>query len=119
MAQNIFPASEGERARYAMQIDFKKAYVSGICIIVNDGDILKASVVNEFGVSALSFTYNVKKDKVKILSVIGKMNRWYVKRVLKRDLREVIHQMQSGGDRYENRKLHLTYTFSPLMESER
>ena len=31
-AQNTFPATEGERMRYSVQIDFGKAYLSGIGI---------------------------------------------------------------------------------------
>lgn len=57
-AQNTFPATEGERVRYSVQIDFGKAYLSGIGIMACvDGEVI-GSVFNEFGVSALSFSYN-------------------------------------------------------------
>ena len=57
-AQNTFPAKEGEKVRYSVQIDFGKAYLSGIGIMAYvDGEVL-GSVFNEFGMSALSFSYN-------------------------------------------------------------
>ena len=85
-----FPAKDGEKSRYSVQIDFGKAYISGVGIFAYTGNIIAASVFNEFGVSALSFSYNPQKDKVKILSMAGKLNRWYIKYVMKKDLKKVI-----------------------------
>lgn len=56
------PLDEGERARYSVQIDVKKAYISGICGMLFEDGKLKASVVNEFGLSAMDFEYNPQKD---------------------------------------------------------
>jgi hypothetical protein len=113
-AQNTFPATEGERMRYSVQIDFGKAYLSGIGIMACvDGEVL-GSVFNEFGVSALSFSYNPQKDKVKILSIIGKLNKWYIRRVIKKDMKKVIAVLKEGGTTYTNQKYHITYTFKQL-----
>lgn len=113
-AQGSFPTEEGEKARYSVQIDFGKAYLSGIGILACiDGEVL-GSVFNEFGVSALSFSYNPQKDKVKIISVIDKLNRWYIRRVIKRDMKKVIGVLKEGGSTYTNQKYHITYTFQQL-----
>lgn len=109
-----FPAKDGEKNRYSVQIDFGKAYISGVGIFAYTGNIIAASVFNEFGVSALSFSYNPQKDKVKILSMAGKLNRWYIKYVLKKDLKKVIKTLQEGGTSYKNQKYDITYTFTPL-----
>lgn len=108
------PSNEGERARYGVQIDVKKAYISGICGMLFENGKLKASVVNEFGLSAMDFEYNPQKDKVKIINVIKKLDHWYIKRVLKRDLRILIHNLRQGINKYENTKYEITYTFQPL-----
>jgi hypothetical protein len=76
--------------------------------------MIAASVFNEFGVSALSFSYNPQKDKVKILNLAGKLNRWYIKSVIKKDLKKLIKVLQEGGTSYKNQKYNITYTFVPL-----
>lgn len=117
-AQKEFPKNEGDRARYNVQIDFKKAYISGLCLMLMEDDIIKASVVNEFGVSALDYTYNPTKQKVKILKVMGKMNKWYIKKVLKRDLKQVMLNLPQGENTYEDKKYSIKYTFEPLNETQ-
>ena len=108
------PSTEGERARYSVQIDVKKAYISGICGMLFDEGKLKASVVNEFGFSAMDFEYDTQKDKVKIINIVKKLDHWYIKRVLKRDLRILIHNLRQGIYKHENTKYEITYNFQPL-----
>ena len=108
------PSNEGERARYSVQIDVKKAYISGICGMLFEDGKLKACVVNEFGLSAMDFEYDPQKDKVKIINVIKKLDHWYIKRFLKRDLRILIHNLRQGIYRHENTKYEITYNFQPL-----
>ena len=108
------PSSEGERACYSVQIDVKKAYISGICGMLFDEGKLKASVVNEFGFSAMDFEYDTQKDKVKIINIVKKLDHWYIKRVLKRDLRILIHNLRQGIYKHENTKYEITYNFQPL-----
>jgi hypothetical protein len=84
----------------------------GIFVFANNR--ITGSIFNEFGVSALSFSYNPEKEKVKILSVAGKLNRWYIKYVIRKDLKKVIKVLQEGGTSYKNQKRNITYTFTPL-----
>lgn len=115
-AQSSYPANEGDRARYNVQIDIRNAYISGICMMMKEEQIV-ASIVNEFGVSALSFNYNEKKDKVKIVSAMKQINKWYIKKVLKRDLREIMHRLRDGShETYENTRFNIKYTFTPLQD---
>ena len=114
MEAQSLPSNEGERARYSVQIDIKKAYISGICGMLFEEGKLKASVVNEFGLSAMDFEYNPQKDKVKIINIIKKLDHWYIKRVLKRDLRILLHNLEHGIYKHENAKYEITYIFQPL-----
>ena len=115
-SQVQFPDKDGERAKYDVKIDIRKAYISGVCMMMKDEGIVKASIVNEFGLSAVDFTYNPSKDKVKILNVMSKMDKWYIKRVLRKDLRNIMHQLPQGIYTYENKKQHIIYTFNPLKD---
>ena len=110
MAQ--LPQTFGESVRYDVSIEMPKGYVSGLCVMSCDGDTLKGVLVNEFGVTALAFTYSQTKDKVKIVSVMSMLDKWYIRRVLRRDLREVIHTLRSGNDTYLNGKCKIKYHFS-------
>ena len=110
MAQ--LPQSNGERMRYDVNIEMPKGYISGICVMTYDEDKLKGAVVNEFGVTAMAFTYNERKDKVKLVNVIDMLDKWYIRRVLRSDLREVIHGLRNGNDTYINEKRKIKYQFT-------
>jgi hypothetical protein len=94
-----------------MYIEFEKGYLSGICILGKENNIIKSSIINEFGVSIMDFTYDIKKDKVKLMYVMNTLNKWYIKRVLKKDLKEVMHLMHNGENEYRNNKRKLYYQF--------
>lgn len=113
------PQNEGDRQRYDVQIDIRGGYISGLCAMLKDEGIIKASIVNEFGVSAVSFTYNPQKDKVKIVSAIAQLDKWYIRRVLRKDLRNVVHLLQNGDvATYENVKYNIRYDFRRTAASE-
>lgn len=118
-AQTLYPVSVGDKARYAAVIEMPKAYLSGICILYHDeGSKINGSLFNEFGISALDFTYDENRDKVKLHHVIKMMNKWYIKKVLRHDLRELVHQLRIGNGIYINEKYHLRYQFTPLEAAE-
>lgn len=114
--QRLFPVEEGERKKYNALIEMPKGYLSGICVLLKEDGVVKGCVFNEFGISALDFTYSPEKDKVKLHSVISMMNKWYIKKVLKRDLRQLFHEMQEGNTTYQDAKYKINYQFTPLKE---
>lgn len=116
MAQGAFPVQTGDRARYTALIEMPKAYISGICILLREEEILKGAVFNEFGISAIDFSYCPEKDKVKLHHVVKMLDRWYIRRVLKKDLRQLIHSLQRGETQYRNEKYKINYKFTPLKE---
>lgn len=116
-AQQLFPANAGDRARYSAYIEMPKAYISGVCIMLNDGEEIKGSLFNEFGISSLSFTYSIAKDKVKLHDVIPMMDKWYIRRVLRKDLRQLLHCLQDGQSSYKNERYQIVYHFTLLNET--
>ena len=116
VAQTLYPQNQGDKVRSSAMIEMPKGYVSGICVMYNDGTDVKASIFNEFGISAIDFVYNPQKDKVKLVSVIKMLNKWYIRRLLKSDLRKVIHKLQQGEGEYRNEKYKIDYKFSELKD---
>ena len=112
MAQKVYPETNGDKVRYNIQIDIKKAYLSGICILSKQENCIVSSIVDEFGVSLMDFSYNPEKKKVKILSITKKLDRWYIKRILKKDIRSMLEVMQTGGNEFVNSKYKIKYIFS-------
>lgn len=55
------------------------------------GNEIIGSMFNEFGVSVLSFIYDRNKNKLKLRDVMGMLDKWYIKRVLKSDLTLCLH----------------------------
>ena len=121
--------SDNSRARYSFGITMPKAYLSGIMITADTDSTVCGSMVNEFGVSAIDFIYDRRKDSVKLVRVIDFLNKWYIRRVLRNDIRrclqELHHMAPASQKGYEvttdadtititNTGRKISYTFSPL-----
>lgn len=117
-AQVCFPSTQGEKAKYSAYIDMPQGYVSGVCVLFNEGTVIRGSLFNEFGITALSFSYDIKKEKIKLYSVVKLMDKWYIKRILKKDLKQLMKCLQKGEYVYQNEKYHITYSFSTLNTEE-
>ena len=115
-AQTTFPSAEGERVKYAAYIEMPKAYVSGICVLLQEDGLIKGSLFNEFGITALDFTYNPQRDKIKLHSVMKMMDKWYIRKVLKKDLRQVMKTLKEGQTEYTNQRRHIVYRFHGIEE---
>lgn len=120
-------------AKYSFQIDASRGYVSGILIANEDNENIYGSMVNEFGVSAIDFVYSKKQKKVRLESVVSFLNKWYIKRVLKNDIKYCLQVLYASpqekqpacyemrrGEKGEivvnNTKRGLVYTFTPLKD---
>ncbi len=113
----LFPDSAGSKVRYNATIEMAKGYVSGVCIMVNDEGIIKGSLFNEFGISAIDFTYQPDTKKVKLLSVIKMLNKWYIKKVLRKDLVQVMENLSKGISSYHDKKYKIDYNFTVLKDA--
>lgn len=119
--------------RYSFQIETKKAFISGLLLANENDRVIIGSMINEFGVSAIDFTYKKKKQKVKLQNVVSFLNKWYIKMVLKNDLKFCLHILYGTpfksknnydvvhiGDTVSiiNHKRNLKYTFTPLNQKD-
>ena len=117
-AQSLLPQTAGEKARFSALIEMPKGYMSGICVLLCDGDIIKGSMFNDFGITFMDFSYSMQKDKVKLLSVQKMMDKWYIRKLLRCDLRQLFHAMQEGREEYRDEKYKMLFRFVPLTDDE-
>lgn len=123
----------GQRWRYAFEITTPKAAITGIMIVKETDNEILGSMFNEFGVSAIEFRYDKKKDKIKLVNVIGFLNKWYIRMTLKKDIRLSLHILFDipykpnknyvitdieNGCKLANKKRKLTYTFNRIPAPE-
>jgi hypothetical protein len=115
----VYPDSVDQRVRYEIVIEMPKAYLSGLMIMYKPEEgRVDASVINEFGISLMDFSYNEKKDKIKIHSITDKLNKWYIKRTLSNDFKNILKAMHSGSCEYLNSKRKIKYSFQLANETE-
>lgn len=112
--KSYFPDTVGAKVKYSATIEMRKGYVSGICVLLNDEGCIKGCLFNEFGISALDFVYFPDKHKVKLVSVIKMLNKWYIKKVLKADIAQVMELLRQGKTCYRNERFKIDYNFTLL-----
>jgi len=118
-ASTLYPDTLQSITRQEFVMEMPKGYVSGIMILRRiEADKLCGSLVNEFGISMFDFTYDESRRKLKLESVIKNLDKWYIKRTLKSDLRKMLETMQSGETEYTNTRRKITYRFKPLQRTE-
>lgn len=117
MAQTAFPDKVGAKVKYDASIEMKKGYVSGICVLLREEEGVRGCLFNEFGISALDFVYYPEKGKVKLESVMKMLDKWYIRKVLKKDLARLMENLQKGTDTYRDEKFDINYKFSLLKEN--
>lgn len=118
--------------RYAMDISFREASLTGVCLLKDNGTEILGSVINEFGIKGFDFILDKDKGKVKLKNVIKFLNKWYIKRVLRNDLALLLRKdntpkqlkkkelnIEKDCVCLKNTRYHITYKFKPLNETER
>lgn len=110
--------SIGCKTRYATTIELSKGYLSGITIMVREADVYHGVLFNEFGITALEFTYQPQTKKVELIEVIAMLDKWYIRRVLKNDLQYVMKNLMKGNPTYKDEKYHISYKFSVMSNDE-
>lgn len=113
-AQHTFPISDGEKVKYNAMIQMPNAYISGVCVLLNDCGVIKGCMFNEFGITMLDFSFSPDEQKVKLHHVIKMMDKWYIKRVLRKDLVLLMSSLQKGESEYFNERRKITYQFIPI-----
>ena len=101
--------------RFSTFIETPRASISGISVLVTDSSEVRGSLFNEFGITALDFTYLPSKNKVRLHSVMSALDHWYIRRILRRDLRQIVPSLISTPSQSLNLKIsQISYSFTPL-----
>ena len=126
MAMQLHASDLGEKRQFNVIIETAKANVSGICIIKTDEEGSRGAIVNEFGIHVLDFTVSSDNRKVKLLHVVDFLNKWYIKRVLRKDLQFLFSRNRSDRHRelhidgdtavMQNKRYKITYTFTEIKD---
>lgn len=74
-------------------VEMRGADLSGILIVKKREGVMVGTLVNEFGIKAFDFELNSNVKgrlgsgkRVKLIDVVKFMDRWYIRRVLRRDI---------------------------------
>ena len=113
-AQTVLPVSNGQHARYDAMIQMADGYISGVCVLLREDGVVKGCLFNEFGITALDFTYHPDKHKVKLHHVVPMLDKWYIRRVLRNDLVRFMEALHRGETVYQNTSRHITYQMTPI-----
>lgn len=126
--KGLFLFNKEEKAKYTFNLQYKQYRFTGLCIMKRDGKTIAGSVINEFGIKAFDFLYNPSNKRIRVLNVIGVMDKWYIKRTLKKDWKYLLAypdvgrrenkkrqiRVEDGQIVFENLKRDLVYTFNLL-----
>lgn len=86
------------RQQYSVLIAARGAELTGVCIVKTDSvGESRGAIVNEFGIHAMDFTLSADRRRVRLLNVMPQMDRWYIRRVVRADLR-VLFGATAVGD---------------------
>lgn len=107
---------------YAVNIEIGKAYISGICVAQrNEGEEI-LSIVNEFGVSALTCKRNGEGKPLRIVNILKPLNKFYIKRVLRKDLYTILPELLGEASdkereiKHNNERYGISYRFRPISD---
>ena len=125
--ENLMDSTQCEE--YNLRMQFRGHEITGICVInkTNDSNLV-GTVINEFGMKAFDFVYS--NGKIKLINIISFLDKWYIRKVLKKDLSIIFTYMPKGIDferKYRrisfkengeveavNKKFVIIYSFIPL-----
>lgn len=111
---SLYPEAEGSRTQCLAFVTTPKGTVSGIMILIHDGDTIHGAIVNEFGVTFADFDYLITQDKVKVVSVAPMLDKWYIKPVISKDIRSLLHNIRNGKTSYTDEKYKIAYSVSAM-----
>lgn len=82
---------------YNLLMQVRGNEISNICVMKTepDGSIV-GTVVSQFGIKAFDFTYS--QGKVQVLNLIAMLDKWYIRKVLRKDLTFILQNLPEGKD---------------------
>ncbi len=110
--------ADGRTIEYKAEIDVRDSYISGVAMLSCSNDTVTGCIFNEFGVSVISFRYHRVRQKVRILDIQKRLDRWYIRRVLRKDILNLMNEMKGGRNEYYDRKYRIKLKFTPLQGTD-
>lgn len=110
----------GRSFTYESEVSFGKGSFSGICTVEENEGSITGVFVNEFGITAFSFEYNKSAKRVKLLNIIDFLDKWYIRKTLRKDLRAIAPALADpstpifGEIEYTNIRRKIEYRFKLL-----
>lgn len=119
-------------SEYTFLMQARGQEITGICMVSQSPDGQTAgTIVNEFGVKAFDFI--IDSGKVKIFNVIKPLDRWYIRKVLRKDFGFAFQHIRQGKDltigkrritfrengdiAIDNNRHKIHYVFTPITAS--
>lgn len=122
--------SAQDLCQYSLHIDLPKgAHLSGVCVVRMEDNRGAMSVVNEFGIKVFDAVSPEGKGRVKLYNLIPLLDKWYVRRVLAKDMsailcphrrlprRRTLERQMDGTLVLTNKRWKITYRFKPLQSN--
>ena len=118
---------------YNLLMQVRGREVTALCIMnMEADDHIVGTVINEFGVKVFDFTFI--NGKTQILNVIGPLDRWYIRKVLRGDFTFILSNigrgenavkkkrrldiMPNGDISVSNERFNIHYLFTPIKDVE-
>ena len=97
---------------YNLLMQVKGQELTSICMMnVSPDGSMVGTVVNEMGMKAFDFTFD--RGKAKVLNVVAFLNKWYIRKVLRKDLAYILPRLELEKESHFERRW-ITYTFTPM-----
>ena len=88
---------------YNLLMQVRGHEVTAICIMNIEADAhVVGTIINEFGVKVFDFTYD--NGKAQILNVIGPLDKWYIRKVLKGDFSFILSNIGRGENAVKKKR---------------
>ncbi len=105
---NLFPQVAGKKCEYTTEIQFKGNSVTGICILKHNDKEIIGAIINEFGIKVFDFIVRLDGLKVKLENVTPFLDKWYIKRMLKKDLKFLFTHLYKTPQKSRRREVSQT-----------
>lgn len=93
----LLPCSATESKEYNLLMNARGREITAICMmnVEDDGSIL-GTIVTEMGIKVFDFSYT--DGKTKVMNVLAPLNKWYIRKVLRKDLSFILSNIDGGKD---------------------
>ena len=93
----LLPCCATESKEYNLLMNARGREITAICMmnVEDDGSIL-GTIVTEMGIKVFDFSYT--DGKTKVMNVLASLNKWYIRKVLRKDLSFILSNIDGGKD---------------------